>query len=43
MIGAMMMVTGKWMRPGVWNMEQLDPDPFMEQLNLRGLPWVVQE
>ena len=43
MIGAMMMVTGKWMQPGVWNMEQLDPDPFMEQLNLRGLPWVVQE
>lgn len=42
MIGAMMMVTGKWMRPGVWNMEQLDPDPFMEQLNLRGLPWVVR-
>ena len=35
MIGAMMMVTGKWMQPGVWNMEQLDPDPFMEQLNLR--------
>lgn len=42
MIGAMMMVTGKWMRPGVWNMEQLDPDPFMEQLNLRGLPWIVR-
>ncbi len=30
MIGAMMMVTGKWMQPGVWNMEQLDPDPFMD-------------
>ena len=43
MIGAMMMVTGKWMQPGVWNMEQLDPDPFMEQLNLRGRPWVLQE
>lgn len=42
MIGAMMMVTGKWMRPGVWNMEQLDPDPFMEQLNIRGLPWIVR-
>ena len=39
MIGAMMMVTGKWMQPGVWNMEQLDPDPFMEQLNKQGLPW----
>ena len=29
MIGAMMMVTGKWMKAGVWNMEQMDPDPFM--------------
>ncbi|WP_269538845.1 saccharopine dehydrogenase family protein [Cerasicoccus fimbriatus] len=43
MIGGMMMVTGKWRQDGVWNMEQLDPDPFMEQLNLRGLPWQVQE
>jgi len=40
MIGAMMMVTGKWKQPGVWNMEQLDPDPFMEALNTHGLPWV---
>ncbi len=43
MIGGMMMVTGKWKKPGVWNMEQMDPDPFMEQLNLRGLPWQVKE
>ncbi|MGE9296032.1 MAG: saccharopine dehydrogenase family protein [Puniceicoccales bacterium] len=43
MIGGMMMVTGKWRQDGVWNMEQLDPDPFMEQLNLRGLPWQVIE
>lgn len=43
MIGGMMVVTGKWRQDGVWNMEQLDPDPFMEQLNLRGLPWQVQE
>ena len=43
MIGTRMMGTGKWMQPGVWNMEQLGPGPFMEQLNLRGLPWVVQE
>jgi saccharopine dehydrogenase (NAD+, L-lysine-forming) len=42
MIGAMMMVTGKWKQPGVWNMEQLDPDPFMEALNTHGLPWVEQ-
>ncbi len=43
MIGAMMMVQGKWMKPGVWNMEQMDPDPFMEQLNIYGLPWQVVE
>ena len=42
MIGALLMVTGKWKQPGVWNMEQLDPDPFMEQLNLRGLPWTEE-
>ncbi|MEW5774612.1 MAG: saccharopine dehydrogenase family protein [Thermodesulfobacteriota bacterium] len=40
MIGAMLMATGKWMQPGVWNMEQMDPDPFMAELNKRGLPWV---
>jgi saccharopine dehydrogenase (NAD+, L-lysine-forming) len=39
MIGAMMMLTGEWMRPGVWNMEQFDPDPFMAALNEHGLPW----
>ena len=39
MIGAMMILTGKWRDKGVFNMEQFDPDPFMEQLNMRGLPW----
>ncbi|WP_428610008.1 saccharopine dehydrogenase family protein [Sedimenticola sp.] len=39
MIGAMMMLTGKWMKPGVWNMEEFDPDPFMDALNQHGLPW----
>ncbi len=39
MIGAMLFVTGKWKGPGVFNTEQFDPDPFMEQLNLHGLPW----
>ncbi|MBI9112456.1 saccharopine dehydrogenase family protein [Maridesulfovibrio ferrireducens] len=39
MIGAMMMLTGKWTGTGVFNMEQLDPDPFMEALNKHGLPW----
>ncbi len=43
MIGAMMIATGKWQGKGVFNMEQLDPDPFMEQLKVRGLPWVIKE
>ncbi len=43
MIGAMMMVTNAWRGQGVFNMEQLDPDPFMEALNRYGLPWEVKE
>ena len=39
MIGAMMFLTGKWNMPGVHNVEEFDPDPFMEQLNKQGLPW----
>ena len=39
MIGAMMMLTGTWRGQGVFNMDQFDPDPFMEKLNLHGLPW----
>lgn len=39
MIGAMMFLKGLWTRPGVWNVEEFDPDPFMEQLNKQGLPW----
>jgi saccharopine dehydrogenase (NAD+, L-lysine-forming) len=39
MIGAMMMLTGKWRGNGVFNMEQFDPTPFMEKLNIHGLPW----
>lgn len=39
MIGAMMFLTGKWNKPGVHNVEEFDPDPFMEQLNKQGLPW----
>ena len=39
MIGAMMFLKGLWKRPGVWNVEEFDPDPFMEQLNKQGLPW----
>jgi len=43
MIGAKMMLEGKWKTAGVWNMEQFDPDPFMEDLNKYGLPWTVVE
>ena len=43
MVGAMMMSTGKWNKPGVWNMEQMDPDPFLEELAKYGLPWTVIE
>lgn len=39
MIGAMMFLTGKWKKPGVYNVEEFDPDPFMEQLNKQGLSW----
>ena len=39
MIGAMMLMTGKWNKPGVHNIEEFDPDPFMDALNRWGLPW----
>jgi saccharopine dehydrogenase (NAD+, L-lysine-forming) len=39
MIGAMLMLTGQWRGRGVFNMEQLDPDPFMDAMNRCGLPW----
>ncbi|MEO0894940.1 MAG: saccharopine dehydrogenase family protein [Bacteroidota bacterium] len=39
MLGAMMMLTGKWMRPGVYNVEEFDPDPFLDKLGEYGLPW----
>ena len=43
MIGTAMMVTGTWSGKGVFNMEQMDPDPFMDMLNRHGLPWQVKE
>ena len=43
MIGAAMMLTGAWKGEGVYNMEQFDPDPFMDMLNQHGLPWQVKE
>ncbi|NLA62822.1 MAG: saccharopine dehydrogenase family protein [Bacteroidales bacterium] len=38
-IGARMFMQGLWKKPGVFNVEEFNPDPFMEQLNLQGLPW----
>ena len=42
-IGAEMLLSGAWKKPGVWVMETMDPDPFMEALNKYGLPWQVLE
>ena len=42
-IGGAMVASGQWLKPGVWNMEELNPDPFMDELNKRGLPWHVKE
>jgi len=39
-IGAMMMLQGKWKGAGVFNVEELNPDPFMSELLVRGLPWI---
>lgn len=39
MVGAMMVLEGKWKKPGVFNVEEFNPDPFMEELNKCGLPW----
>jgi saccharopine dehydrogenase (NAD+, L-lysine-forming) len=39
MIGAMMLASGQWKQPGVFNIEEFDPDPFMAELNRWGLPW----
>jgi saccharopine dehydrogenase (NAD+, L-lysine-forming) len=43
MIGAKMILEGKWCGEGVYNMEEFDPDPFMDELNRQGLPWFVKE
>ncbi|WP_340022542.1 saccharopine dehydrogenase family protein [Paenibacillus sp. FSL K6-1096] len=39
MIGAMLIIKGIWNKAGVYNVEEFDPDPFMEALNKHGLPW----
>jgi len=43
MIGAKLMLEGTWQAKGVFNMEEFDPDPFMEELSQQGLPWKVME
>ncbi|HMM05952.1 MAG TPA: saccharopine dehydrogenase family protein [Clostridiales bacterium] len=40
MIGAMLLLNGTWNKPGVYNVEEFDPDPFMSALNQWGLPWL---
>ncbi len=41
-IGAMMYLKGLWKKPGVFNVEEFNPDPFMEELNKLGLPWIEE-
>ena len=43
MIGAALVVDKVWDKDGVFNIEEFDPDPFMDMLNQYGLPWVVDE
>ncbi|MFA6136742.1 MAG: saccharopine dehydrogenase family protein [Sulfurimonas sp.] len=43
MIGAKLMLKGIWSGKGVFNMEQMDPDAFMEEMNTQGLPWQIKE
>ena len=43
MIGAKLMLEGKWSGSGVFNMEEFDPDIFMDELNKQGLPWQIKE
>ncbi|MCB1515359.1 MAG: saccharopine dehydrogenase family protein, partial [Hyphomicrobiaceae bacterium] len=42
-VGAMMMFKGIWKGKGVYNVEQLPPEPFLEELAKQGLPWHVKE
>jgi saccharopine dehydrogenase (NAD+, L-lysine-forming) len=43
MVGAKMLLTGQWRGKGVFNVEQFDPEPFLDELGRRGLPWHVKE
>ncbi len=42
MIGAMLIINGTWNKAGVYNVEEFDPDPFMDALNKWGLPWTEE-
>ena len=42
MIGAKLLIQGLWRKPGVYNVEEFDPDPFMDELNKQGLPWIEE-
>jgi len=43
MIGTALVMQGLWQKPGVYNVEEFDPDPFMDMLNKWGLPWQIEE
>ena len=43
MIGTALVITKQWQGKGVFNVEEFDPDPYMDMLNKFGLPWVVDE
>ena len=38
MCGALMLLTGKWNKAGVYTVEEFDPDPYIEALDKYGLP-----
>ena len=43
MIGSILILNKVWFKKGVWNLEQLDPDPFMKLLTMNGLPYQIIE
>lgn len=42
-VGAIMLMKGLWSGAGVYNMEQMDPDPFLDELQRQGLTWQVTD
>jgi len=42
-VGGIMMLSGKWRGAGVFNMEEFDPELFLEVLDPMGLPTQVVE